>query len=251
MHILKHLPAFWRLGLLFITIAGGTGCAGLMMTPDQEIQFGDQVARKIADDNKLVSDPVIVNYIRHVGQRVWENSPPSPIQAHFFVIQDDNINAFAIPGGNIYINTGLINAADDEAELAFVMAHEAGHVICRHCARHLSEKHLHKIQRMLTVNLTFSREDENQADEIAVNTLYRAGYDPMALRRFFAKLSEKSTERNLVAKLFASHPPTQERIAHVESMARALPPRRYERPITGLRRAQYRLKKSAVQGIEK
>lgn len=272
----QHLTSFWHLWALLILVAGGTGCSGFaafsektfMMTPEQEVQFGEQVARKIESEVKLVQDPAVVSYVRAVGDKVWKNSPVSLIPARFFVVQDDAVNAFAIPGGSIYINTGLINAVDDESELAAVMAHEAGHVIRRHGARQAS--HTAGVDRIQAVVIgknspqaaqivgtllgkgilvAYSKDDERQADEIAVLTLARAGYDPMALYHLFSKVTDKSSGHgpltnltNLVTDKLASHPPTQERIANVEAMAHSLSPKKYKNSITELRRAQYRLK---------
>lgn len=276
---LGGFPAtLWRLGALILMVAGLTGCAQVgafittpnMMTTDQELQFGPKVAQQVESSVQLVNDPAILDYVRKVGQRVWQNSPQSAIQARFYVIKDDSINAFAIPGGNIYVHTGLLSSADDEAELAAVLAHECGHVIRRHSAQAVSrqltiQQGFGWADQLLGGNANdpnaartiasllgqvggtgamfkFSRDDEQEADAIAVNTLYRADYDPNAMTRFFKKLITKYGDRGAFVTWFSSHPPTRERIANVQTVIQSLPPRKLEAPVTELRRAQGRMK---------
>ena len=275
MHYPKYFFHLWALMLLALA---GMGCATMgnylgkafIMTPEQETQFGPKVAQQVEKDIKLVDDPEVLNYVRSVGQRVWKNSPPSSIPARFYVVKDDSINAFAIPGGNIYVHTGLITAADDEAELASVIAHEAGHVIRRHGAQAVSRATsinmgVEAVQSILVgpnspqstqliisllgqgagqgAMFKYSRQDEQEADTIAVNTLYRANYDPKAMVRFFSKLMNKTTDPGKFAALFSSHPPTRERIANVNAALNSLPPKSLPSDsVTGLRRVQGQLK---------
>jgi predicted Zn-dependent protease len=247
------------------------GCAGFasfseamfMMSPDQELELGNQVAEQIESEMAPVTDPEINRYMIDLGQRLWANSPQGPLAPRFFVVKQEELNAFAIPGGNVYIHTGLIDAADDEAELASVVAHELGHVIMRHGARHVSHSMgLDLVQQVVLgsdagqasqivgsiieqgIITNYSRQDESEADRIAVQTLHKAGYDPAALSTFFAKLRDKYGDSpGGVSSLFASHPPTAERMANVQAMVRQLPPRQYTRPVTELRKTQGRLKK--------
>lgn len=273
----RSLTTTWlRLGVLLLMVAGATGCSGiswvsskfLMMSPSQEIRFGSKVAEEVEKREQLVSDPQVVDYVREVGQRVLRNSPPSEIPIHFYVVKDDTINAFAIPGGNIYVNTGLLKAVDDEAELASVMAHEAGHAARRHSARQISNNvpveminniilpenspQLIKVIDNLFakgVMFNFSRTDEFEADAIAVHTLYQAGYDPQAMDHLFNKLvqtyGDKGPTLSILEKFsnYAStHPSTRERMARVESVSRRFPAREYPSLTTELRRVQGRLK---------
>lgn len=239
-----------------------------LMTPEQEVRFGAQVARQVEQRIPLVHDPAIVNYVREVGGRVALISPHSDVPIRFFVVQDDSINAFAIPGGNIYVNTGLIRAADDESELASVIAHEIGHVVRRHSARQISHtEFVNTVQQVIKMGgnapqaaqlvssmvgkgvlFNFSREDENEADTIAVRTLYNAGYDPQGLKRLFTKLVQTYGDNGPsmrlldLAALASSHPNTRERIIRVDAIARSLPPRKYPPVTQDLRRIQGRLK---------
>jgi predicted Zn-dependent protease len=254
---------------LLILASQVTGCAVFagvsdalfMMSPEQEIESGKQIATQIEKDLVFVHDPQVESYVRNLGERVWVNSRQGQIPARFFVIQDGELNAFAIPGGNVYVHTGLIQAAEDEAELAAVISHEVGHVIMRHGATHISRQMgLEMVQQLALgqeagqatqiatqivqsgIMTNYSRQDESEADVVAVETLYRMGYDPLAMRSFFAKLQAKYGEQGgPIAKFFASHPPTSERMNHVTQMVGHLPPKPYQRPVTDLRRIQGRL----------
>lgn len=272
--------ACWRLGLASLLMVAATGCsvfkiipeALFMMTPDQEVRFGAQVAQEVEKRVQLVNDVTVLDYVRDVGNRVVRASPHSDIPIRFFVVKDDSINAFAIPGGNVYVNTGLLHAADDEAELASVMAHEVGHVVRRHGARQVSHtegptvvlqvitgdnavRSAELMNSILSKGVMFnlSSQDEFEADSMSVRTLYNAGYDPQALDRLLNKLVQTYGERGPTLKIMeqfsryvpvstSSHPPTVERINRVESLARSLPPRAYPDTATELRRAQGRLK---------
>ena len=239
-----------QLGLLLLAAAQLLGCAQFaaisetmfMMTPQEEVQLGQKLKGEVAKQQRFLTNVEINNYIGQLGQKLWLVSPHgdiAPIQPEFYVIDDEAINAFAIPGGAVYIQTGAIRAAADEAELAGVMAHELGHVVRRHGARAVShESGVNVVQQILlggeqgevtqmvsglltqVVNQKYSREDENQADEIAVGTLNRAGFDPEGLRTFFATLKQRYGEQGsgAVATLFASHPPTEERMNHVADL---------------------------------
>ena len=252
-------------GIILATLAGcaqfdAVSTSLFMMPVDQEIQLGNEFEQQIAKEMTLVSDPQVVSYVRKVGNRVAAGAPLGEIQPEFFVVQNDEINAFAVPGGAVYVQTGLIKAAADEAELAGVMAHELGHVVHRHGAKQVSRQTgLQMIEQVLVgeggqaaqlassllkqgVLFDYSREDERQADQVAVTTLYKAGYDPMGVRDFFNKLLETyGDNQSVVGSFFASHPPTSERVQNVTAMVQALPQRQYERPTSELKRIQGRL----------
>jgi predicted Zn-dependent protease len=234
------------------------------MTPEEEIEFAKQIKPEIEKDLTFVNDPIVVNYIRKVGKIVVANSPqPAQVPSNFFVVKNDEINAFAIPGGNIYVHTGLIDAADDEAELASVLAHEFGHVVYSHGAKNVTRAmNASMLQQLILgqdggqiagavgglvaqgVLTTYSRDAERQADSIAVPTLYHAGYDPNGMISFFETLTERYGEGGgTMIALFASHPPTAERITQVRAEIAALPPKEpLLRPINELRKVQVRLR---------
>jgi len=175
---------------------------------DREIELGRDLARQVEQNSRLLKDLTINEYVNRVGQNIVRNSD-ARVPFTIKVIESDEINAFALPGGFFYVNTGLILAADDEAELAGVMAHEIAHVAARHGTEQESKGQLvsfaalplifvagpigYGIQQAanLLVPLTFlsfSRGMEEEADYLGVQYLYKTGYDPSAMVRFFEKL---------------------------------------------------------------
>src|SRR5262249_1280882 len=212
----------------------------------KEIALGRELARQVESDSHLVKDPEISEYVNRVAQNIVRNSD-SKVPFTVKVIDSDEINAFALPGGFFYVNSGLILAADDEAELAGVMAHEIAHVAARHGTEQASKGQLlnyvaiplifvggpigYGIQQAanLLVPLTFlkfSRGMEEEADYLGVQYLYKTGYDPGAMVTFFEKLQAKEKAKpGSMSKLFATHPPTGERIGKVEdTISTVLPP---------------------------
>jgi predicted Zn-dependent protease len=259
-------------GLALLALAlFATGCAGFatlsesmfMMSPEQEVALGQKLAPQIQKDMVLVQDPAVTSYVEALGQRIWANSQGGQIQPRFFVVKNDELNAFAIPGGNVYVYTGLLDAAENEAELSAVLGHELGHVSMRHGARHVSRQQgLDFVQQLvlgadsgqaaqLVAQIVDSgalnhmtQQDESEADAIGVQTLYRMNYDPLAMRSFFGKLKDKYGDNAGVAASFlADHPPTSARMDHVSQLAAQLPPKPFQTPpVTELRRVQGRLK---------
>ena len=201
---------------------------------EKEIAMGRQMAAEVEREVKLIDDPVVTEYVNRVGQNLVRNSD-AKVPFTIKVVESDEINAFALPGGFFYVNSALILAADDEAELAGVMAHEIAHVTARHGAKQMSKAQLLQIATMPLIFLggpagygiyqasgflipvtflKFSRSDEAEADYLGLQYMYKTGYDPTAAVTFFEKLQAKETARpDSVSKLFATHPPTGERIA--------------------------------------
>jgi len=233
-----------------------------MMSPQQEIKFGQRVEAEMAKTSTYVQDPQVVDYVRRVGQTVIGNSlQKSVVHTQLYVVKNDEINAFAIPGGDMFVHTGLINAAQDEAELAAVIAHEYGHVVYRHAAKHVSRQMgINAIEEIIFssaqsaqaarslgsivskgVTTRYSREDELQADSSAIPNLYRAGYDPNALITIFQTLQTRYGTQSGTQTFFSSHPATAERIDRARLIIAKLPPKQTVRPITELRAVQARL----------
>jgi predicted Zn-dependent protease len=211
--------------------------------------MGKQYADEIEKSTKLINDPVVTEYINRVGQNIVKNSD-CKVPFTIKVIDTDEINAMALPGGFFYVNSGLILAADEEAELAGVMAHEIAHVCAHHAAREMTRMNYAQLGSIPLIMMTgyswtgygiyeavniaipmtflmFSREFEGQADFLGVQYMYRAGYDPTALVTFFEKIQNLEKQKpGAVAKAFSNHPQTPDRIQHTqEEIAKILPAR--------------------------
>jgi Peptidase family M48 len=227
---------------------GGRGLGNWYST-DSEIKMGKQYADEIEKSTRFITDPVIDEYVNRIGQNLVKNSD-CKVPFTIKVIDSDEINAMALPGGFFYVNSGLILAADEEAELAGVMAHEIAHVCAHHAAREMTRANYAQIGMVPLIMMTgytwtgygiyeaaqlaipitfleFSREFEAQADYLGVQYMYRAGYDPQAFISFFEKIQALEKRKpGLVAKAFSDHPQTPDRILHTqEEIARILPAR--------------------------
>jgi hypothetical protein len=225
---------------------GGRGM-GNWYSVDTEIKMGKSYASEIEKSTKFITDPVIVEYVNRVGQNIVKNSD-CKVPFTIKVIDSDEINAMALPGGFFYVNSGLILNADEEAELAGVMAHETAHVCAHHAVREQTRMNYAQLGTIplifiggwtgygiyeaasIGVPMTFlhfSREFEAQADYLGVQYMYRAGYDPQAFIAFFEKVQALEKRKpGMVAKAFSDHPQTPDRILHSqEEIARILPPR--------------------------
>ena len=211
---------------------GGRGF-GDWYSLETEIRMGKQYAMQVDSTVKLVQDPVITEYVNRIGQNLVRNSD-AQVPFTIKVIDSDEVNAFALPGGFFYVNTGLILAADEEAELAGVMAHEIAHVAARHGMRQMTRANLAQIGTIplifvgggigyavyeaagLGLPLTFmkfQRNFEAEADYLGLQYMYKTGYDPQAFISFFEKIQAKEKKKpGTLAKAFASHPQTPDRI---------------------------------------
>ena len=226
----------------------GARGVGNWYSTNYEIGIGRQYAAEVEKSTKLITDPVVTEYVNRIGQNIVKNSD-CKVPFTIKVIDSDEINAFALPGGFFYVNSGLILNADEEAELAGVMAHETAHVCAHHAMREMTRLNYAQIgmvpvmilvggwtgygiyegsQLALPITfLKFSREFEAQADYLGVQYMYRAGYDPQAFITFFEKVQALQKRKpGLVSKAFADHPQTPDRILHSqEEIARILPAR--------------------------
>ena len=225
---------------------GGRGM-GNWYSVNSEIGMGKQYSMMLEKSTKFVSDPVVTEYVNRIAQNLVRNSD-AKIPFTVKVIDSEEVNAFALPGGFFYVNSGLILNADTEAELAGVMAHEISHVIAHHAAREMTRANYAQIGTIPLIMiggglgyglyeaanigipitfLQFSRDFEAQADFLGTQYLYRAGYDPQALVSFFEKIENLEKHKpGAVAKAFQTHPATPDRIAKTqEEIAKLLPPR--------------------------
>jgi beta-barrel assembly-enhancing protease len=211
---------------------GGRGL-GNWYSLETEIRMGKQYAMQVENSVKLVQDPVINEYVNRIGQNLVRNSD-AQVPFTIKVIDSDEVNAFALPGGFFYVNSGLILAADEEAELAGVMAHEIAHVAARHGTRQMTRAQWANIGTIplifigggigygiyeaagLGLPLTFmkfQRNFEAEADYLGLQYMYKTGYDPQAFISFFEKIQAREKKKpGTLAKAFASHPQTPDRI---------------------------------------
>jgi len=207
--------------------------AGNWYSLESEIRMGKEYAQQVEASVKLVQDPVVNEYVNRIGQNLVRNSD-AQVPFTIKVVDSDEVNAFALPGGFFYVNSGLILAADEEAELAGVMAHEIAHVAARHATRQMTRANWANIGTIplifvgggigyavrsaasLALPMTFmsfSRGFEAEADYLGVQYMYKTGYDPQAFVTFFEKLQAKEKKKpGTMAKVFASHPQTPDRI---------------------------------------
>ena len=231
----------------------GVGKAINFYSLEKEIQLGRQLASEVEKNAKIVDDPVIAEYVNRIGQNIVNNSD-AKVPFTIKVIDSDEVNAFALPGGYFYLNTGLIELAQDEAELAGVMAHEIAHVAARHGTRNATRGQLIQIASIplmfiggwagygiqqaanFAVPMTmlkFSREFEKDADFLGVQYMYKAGYDPASMVQFFERLQAKQKKnKNAIAKAFSSHPMAKNRITAVQKTIDELLPEQPEYAVT-------------------
>jgi hypothetical protein len=225
----------------------GSGKKGLgnWYSLESEIKMGKQYAQMVESSSKLIQDPVVNEYVNRIGQNIVRNSD-AKVPFTIKVVDSDEINAFALPGGFFYVNSGLILAADEEAELAGVMAHEIAHVALRHATRQMTRGNWANIASVplifvggglgyavrsaagLALPMTFlqfSRGFEAQADYYGLEYMYKTGYDPQAFISFFEKIQAKEKKKpGSLAKAFATHPQTPDRIgATQKEIASVLP----------------------------
>jgi len=223
---------------------GGRGL-GDWYSLETEIKIGKQYAMQVENSVKMVQDPVVNEYVNRIGQNLVRNSD-AKVPFSIKVIDSDEINAFALPGGFFYVNSGLILAADEEAELAGVMAHEIAHVCARHQMRQLTRANIAQLGTLplifmgggigygiyeaagLGLPMTFmkfQRNFEAEADYLGLQYMYKTGYDPQAFISFFEKIQAKEKKKpGSLAKAFASHPQTPDRIEKSqEEIATILP----------------------------
>ncbi len=220
---------------------------GNWYSTETEIRMGKSYAMQLEKSVKFINDPVVNEYVNRIAQNLVKNSD-AKVPFTIKVIDSDEVNAMALPGGFMYVNSGLILTADDEAEMAGVIAHEISHVAAHHAVREQTRMNYAQLGTIplifiggwtgygiyeaaqIGIPLTFlqfSRGFEGQADFLGVQYMYRAGYDPQAFVTIFEKLENlEKTKPHLIAKAFSSHPQTPDRIeATQKEIATILPPR--------------------------
>jgi predicted Zn-dependent protease len=218
------------------------------VSQDQEVQLGRQNAAQINSQLQLVRDPIVNNYVRELGLSIARTTPRADLDWQFFVVNSREVNAFALPGGFIYVNRGLIERAQQLDELAGALGHEIGHVVRRHSVQQMEKQSGANVAVGLGCTLTrlcnsdvaraaiqvggaalfarYSRLDEAQADSEAVLNVIAAGLDPRGIPALFRRLLEERRSSPLrIEAFFASHPLEEDRIVATEREIAALDPR--------------------------
>jgi predicted Zn-dependent protease len=240
----RRLSVFALFALLSI---GAFGCGGSggdfnLISVQEEWQLGDQLSQDIARQVRINNDPQLNAYINQLGQRIVARTPMANMPWKFHVVDDPAINAFAIPGGHVYINTGLIANSGSASELAGVMAHEISHVIARHSTEQMSRQYGLSIVAGLVLGQNpgalseiaaqiiaggalarFSREAEREADELGIRFMAEAGYNPAGMAAMFRTLmAQQQRQPSSVEQFFSTHPTTEERVRDSEKRAQQI-----------------------------
>jgi len=233
----------------------GVGKGVNLYSLEREIALGKGAAQEVERSAKMITDPVVTEYVNRVGQNLVRNSD-AKVPFTIKVIDSDEINAFALPGGFFYVNSGLIMHADEEAELAGVMAHEIAHVAARHGTRNATKGEIMQFASIPLILLgpggwagyglyqglnlaipigflKFSRDNEREADFLGLQYMYKAGYDPNAFVSFFEKIeAEERRHPGSIPKIFSTHPPTPERVQKAQEEITTILPARDEYIVT-------------------
>ncbi len=219
----------------------------LCITIQEEEEMSRKVMKVIIKHYELINDPLIVNYINQMGQKIISALPPQPFDYHFYVIKNDDYNAFATPAGHVFINSGLLEAMENEEELAGILSHEIAHVVCRHISQKIERAQKIGIATLAgiaagillgvggsmaaanavtmgsaaagqSLELSYSREDEFQADQIGLVCLTKAGYNGEGLLSMLKKLwSRRWFGPAQIPTYLSTHPATEERMANIDT----------------------------------
>ena len=248
----------------------GVGKGVNLYSLQREIALGKQAAMEVEKTAKMINDPVVTEYVNRVGQNLVRNSD-AKVPFTIKVIDSDEINAFALPGGFFYVNSGLILRADEEAELAGVMGHEIAHVAARHGTKTATKGELMQLATIPVMilmpygwagyglyeglnlaipmsYLKFTRDAEKEADYLGLQYMYKAGYDPNAFVSFFEKIeAEERRHPGSIPKIFSTHPPTPDRVQKAQEEIATILPARDEYIVTT---SEFDLVKARLNRIE-
>lgn len=262
----KILSGYVVVALLIAGTMGGCASSGVnrgdvnLVSLEEEWQLGQQLERDIAQQLTLVHDQTAVSYIDRLGQQIVAQTEMANLPWKFHIVADPAINAFNIPGGHVYVHTGLIDAAANASELAGVMAHEIAHGVSRHGTERLTKAYGMQIaagvllggnpaiyQQILAQILgtgaiaKFSRDDERESDRLGIRYMHQAGYNPVGMAGMFERiLAERNRRPSGVEQFFSTHPLTEDRIADARNMAQQLPQRNVVTDEPGFRTVKQR-----------
>ena len=259
---MENFKYFWivLLGLIIITLAGKPSPIlgnplGDFLRPQLSIQkekeLGEKVLEEIRSQAELVDDPSVLSYVDGIGRKILSEMGPQPFKYDFYVIKDYTLNAFAIPGGHVFINSGLIGAAEGESEIAGVISHEIGHVVSRHIAKRIEKSGGLSLLTLIgilagsflsgdaelsgavatgsmalaqTFSLKYSRDDEWEADQVGFKNIVSTGYDPRGMICILKKIMKQSwLEPRKIPPYLSTHPAAESRIGHLKDMIAGLP----------------------------
>lgn len=221
-----------------------------LLSPQQDVQLGKEAATEVEQKYPVIHNSEVNGYLTTIGQKLAHTKYAGDYPYTFGLIADKAVNAFSLPGGPVYVNTGLIEAADNEAQLAGVLAHEMSHITLRHATNQMSKQNLIQLPAMLAGALTgdsllgqlarlgiglgansillkFSRSDESQADYNGTLMMYEAGYNPVEMARFFQKLEAQGGREGALSQFLSDHPNPGNRVAAVQEEVRQLPPKQF------------------------
>lgn len=223
-----------------------------LFSKEQDIQLGKEAAAQIEKEMTVITDPELNEYVRRIGQKLAATPEAGDFPYSFKIVHDKTINAFALPGGPTYLHTGLLAAADNEAQVAGVLAHEIAHVALRHGTSQASKANLIQLPAALaaaavgrqgsllgqltqlgislgagSILLKYSRNAERDADLLGARIMARAGYDPVEMARFFEKLEATSGGASRGLQFLSDHPSPGNRVKAVQAEIQYLPARAY------------------------
>lgn len=249
---MKAIGTRFTLYLILLTSLTLGGCAmnsqdirGFnIISIEEEKGLGAKFAVEVEKQHKMLNDPEVDGYLERMGQRLLTGVREVDFAYSFKAVQDSAVNAFAVPGGHVYIHTGLIKSAKNEHELAGVVAHEINHVVARHGTRQMTQQYGYALVLQMVLgdnpglltqiasslfgqagSMAYSRGMETQADVLAVETMAKAGYDPNGMTSFLSTLKGMQQESpGQLAKFFSSHPDTGDRVQQVKTEIAKLPP---------------------------
>lgn len=247
MHFFSNLAVGVPMKRFFILTAVTFSLVGCAISQQQEVQMGQEYAQQINAQLPIMQDPELNRYINVLGDSIAELTSRRDLEWHFFIVDSKEVNAFAVPGGYVYVNRGLIERADKMDEVAGVLGHEIGHVVRRHTVKQMEKEQGANVGITLACVLTgvcnsgianaainvaggavfarFSRQDEAEADQEGFDNVVRAGISPEGMVTMFRKLlEERKTKPAGVDAWFLTHPLEEDRITAIQTRINQLPP---------------------------